>query len=88
MLGVMRGRRFDPGQWRSGQHWKIEHLDAMIGCGIAFHTAFAVFGMNRFAAFDLPGVWQVVPWILPAAIGIPATSLLARHYRRRAAAVA
>jgi len=88
MLEVIRGRRYDAEQWRTGQRWKIEHLGAMIGCGIAFHTAFAVFGMNRFAAFDLPGVWQVVPWILPAAIGIPATSLLARHYRRQVAAAA
>lgn len=80
MLRLMRARRLKPMQW------KTEHLGAMIGCGIAFHTAFAVFGMTRIAALDLPGVWQVVPWILPAAIGIPATSLLTRHYRRQAVA--
>jgi len=86
MLRVMRGQRFDSGQWRTFQYWKIEHLSAMIGCGIAFHTAFAVFGMTQFTAFDLAGVWQVLPWIVPAAIGIPATLMLAQRYRHQASA--
>lgn len=77
ILAVLNGRRAGPGQW------KLEHLNALIGCGVAFHTAFAVFGMSRFVALDLPGVWQVLPWILPAAIGLPAGFIWTRYYRRR-----
>lgn len=77
VLAVISGQRSEPGLW------KLEHLNAMLGCGIAFHTAFAVFGMNRLTDYQLPGVWQVVPWILPAAIGIPATSLWMRRERAK-----
>lgn len=82
ILAVLNGRRAGPGQW------KLEHLNALLGCGIAFHTAFAVFGMGRFLPVQLPGAWQVLPWILPAAIGIPASIIWTRYYRRRAAPAA
>ena len=78
IMAVLDGRRAGPGQW------KLEHLNALLGCGIAFHTAFAVFGMSRFLPVQLPGAWQVLPWILPAAIGIPASIIWTRYYRRRA----
>lgn len=81
ILAVLKGRRDGPGQW------KLEHLNALLGCGIAFHTAFAVFGLNRITSIDLPGAWQVLPWILPAAIGIPASMIWTRYYRRQAASV-
>lgn len=61
--------------------WLYEHLGAMIGAGIAFHTAFAVFGANQMFNYSLTGFWQVIPWIAPAVIGIPATQLWVRHYR-------
>lgn len=61
--------------------WLYEHLGAMIGAGIAFHTAFAVFGANQMFSYSLQGFWQVIPWVAPAAIGIPATQLWVRHYR-------
>jgi hypothetical protein len=77
ILAVIGGRRAEPGQW------KLEHLNALLGCGVAFHTAFAVFGMNRILPLDLPGTWQVLPWILPAAIGLPAAALMTRYYRRQ-----
>lgn len=80
VLRVINGQRVEPGLW------KIEHLGAMLGCGIAFHTAFAVFGMNHFLPFRLDGIWQVIPWVLPAAIGIPASRIWARRERERFAA--
>jgi len=64
--------------------WLYEHLGAMLGTGIAFHTAFAVFGVNRLLQFELPGMLMVIPWLLPAALGIPASMLWKRHYRRKA----
>ncbi len=67
----------------SRHQWLYEHLGGMIGAGIAFHTAFAVFGSREFFGYNLEGWVGVVPWILPAAIGIPATVIWTRFYRRR-----
>ncbi len=67
----------------SPRAWMYEHLGAMIGAGIAFHTAFAVFGSTRFFDIGLTGWVAVIPWVLPAAIGIPATILWTRHFRRK-----
>lgn len=65
--------------------WLYEHLSAMLGAGIAFHTAFAVFGANQLFDYALEGAWQVVPWIAPAAIGIPATHWWIHRYRKGSA---
>jgi len=63
--------------------WWYQHMGAMLGAGIAFHTAFLVFGSARLFGLQLSGPWQVVPWLLPSAIGIPATVLWVRYYKRR-----
>ncbi len=63
--------------------WMYEHLGAMFGAGIAFHTAFAVFGSSRLFELSLPGFWQVLPWILPTLIGVPATIIWTNIYKRR-----
>jgi hypothetical protein len=68
--------------------WLYEHLGAMLGAGIAFHTAFAVFGVNQLLDFQLPGLLALIPWLLPTALGIPAIVLWTRHYRRHPAAPA
>ena len=67
----------------SPRQWLYEHLGGMLGAGIAFHTAFAVFGSTRIFEFQLPGVWKVVPWILPAALGIPASFFWTRFYQKK-----
>lgn len=71
-----------------GTHdWMLEHMDAMLGAGIAFHTAFAVFGARSLTQPLLAGTGlELIPWILPTLIGIPAISLWKRSYRRRLAA--
>ena len=71
------------GSLPSPRQWMYEHLGAMIGAGIAFHTAFAVFGINRLVSLRIDGALAVVPWILPAAIGIPASVIWARHYQKK-----
>jgi len=63
--------------------WFYEHMGATIGAGIALHTAFAVFGARRLFALEPNGFWGVLPWFLPAAIGLVASALLERHYRRQ-----
>lgn len=79
-IGILRYLTQPP---RSPKQWMYEHLGGMLGAGIAFHTAFAVFGSGRIFDLDLTGWVQVVPWVLPAAIGIPATAIWTRHYRAK-----
>ena len=77
MLQMMR----HPGTEHMG--WFYSHMGSMIGGGIAFHTAFAVFGAQRLWDYSLEGALGIVPWILPALIGIPGTMLATRHYKRK-----
>jgi hypothetical protein len=85
-IGVLQGRQMIVQMTRPQSErmaWYYAHMGNMIGAGIAFHTAFAVFGSGRIFDLDLPGAWQVLPWVLPAAIGIPANRILETRYRRR-----
>ena len=63
--------------------WLYSHLGSMLGGGIAFHTAFAVFGVQRLVVYNLPGSFALLPWLLPTIIGVPAIIAWQRHYRRR-----
>lgn len=79
-FGNLRYMNNAPG---SPRVWMYEHLGAMIGGGIAFHTAFAVFGSSQLFNIGLTGWVAVIPWVLPAAIGIPASLLWTRYYQRK-----
>ncbi|MBT8131902.1 MAG: hypothetical protein KJO35_06515 [Gammaproteobacteria bacterium] len=79
-LGMLRYISRPPATPRA---WLYEHLGSMIGGGIAFHTAFAVFGVNRLFDIGLNGWVAAIPWVAPAALGIPATIIWSRHYRRK-----
>lgn len=78
--GALRYARRPPASRMA--HW-YEHMGAMIGGGIAFHTAFAVFGIQRFIDYSLEGLLGLMPWILPTLIGVPATMIWVRHYRKK-----
>ncbi|GAB4191370.1 MAG: hypothetical protein Tsb002_19950 [Wenzhouxiangellaceae bacterium] len=78
ILRILNGHREHPRQWLT------EHLGAMLGCGIAYHTAFFVFGASRLFSEILNGWMVVLPWILPALIGIPAIVWWSRRYRQPA----
>ncbi len=85
-IGFLSGRgmlEYYRGTDPSRRAWLYEHLGAMIGAGIAFHTAFAVFGSRQFLAWEPEGLIGVLPWILPTLVGLPASALWARHYRKR-----
>ena len=79
-LGILR---YINSEAPSRRAWMYEHMGAMLGGGIAFHTAFAVFGSSRLFDIGLEGWVAVIPWVAPAAIGIPAIVLWTRHYRRK-----
>lgn len=77
ILKAIKGRRPEK------RAWFYEHMGSMIGTGIAFHTAFAVFGLSRIYDLGLTGFASVIPWILPALIGIPGTFIWTRYYMRK-----
>lgn len=62
--------------------WFYEHMNAMLGAGVAFHTAFLVFGSQRFLDLSQLGAYNWVPWVLPAAIGTLGGALMKRRYLR------
>ncbi len=76
-------RRVISGARTEKKAWFYEHMGAMLGCGIAFHTAFAVFGSRAIFTLSLDGWMQVVPWIAPTLIGIPAAEIWTRYYQRK-----
>lgn len=85
-IGFLSGRgilRFLGTEPTSTHAWFYEHLSSMIGAGIAFHTAFFVFGSTRLFEIGLTGWVAAIPWLAPSAIGIPATLILTSHYRRK-----
>lgn len=61
--------------------WKYQHMGSMLGAGIAAHTAFLVFGAGRFVDSALGS--SVLVWLLPTLIGVPATIIWTRYYRRK-----
>ena len=63
--------------------WWYEHMGAMLGGGIAFHTAFLVLGAARLLPIHLTGAAAVIPWVLPSIVGIPATRIWVTYYRRK-----
>ena len=67
--------------------WFYEHMGSILGTGIAFHTAFAVFGASRLFDLGLSGFAAVIPWIAPTVIGVPAIAIWTRHYRKKFATV-
>jgi hypothetical protein len=62
--------------------WLYKHIECMVGLGIAFHTAFLVFGARRYFPF-MEGPLQMVFWIAPSVIGVAASNAWIRAYQRR-----
>lgn len=85
-IGVLVGRgNLEYARRRPSSHraWWYEHMGSMLGGGVAFHTAFLVIGAGRFLSEYLTGAYAVVPWVLPAIVGIPATRIWIGYYRRK-----
>jgi hypothetical protein len=77
ILKAIQGKRLEK------KAWFYEHMGAMIGTGIAFHTAFAVFGSARIFSLELEGWIAVIPWITPALLGLPAITIWTRYYKKK-----
>ena len=84
IAGYFEDRRFLANPRPTPMAWWYKHMETMGGSGIAFHTAFLVFGGQRlFDGALMQGTWSFLPWILPAAIGIPALHIWTRYYKRK-----
>ena len=60
----------------SPMHWWFEHMNGMLTGCIAATTAFMVVGGGRL------GIWPLVAWLAPVAIGTPAIALWTAYYQR------
>jgi hypothetical protein len=56
--------------------WEREHLTSMLTAGITVHTALLVFGTSTTLGLELTGALAMLPWIAPAAIGLPVIAWL------------
>lgn len=63
--------------------WWYEHMESMLGGGVAFHTAFLVLGAGRMFGIALDGPAAIVPWLLPTVVGVPASAIWVSYYRRK-----
>lgn len=68
---------------REKMGWWYAHMSGMLGAGIAFHTAFLVFGSRVVLDLSVLGPFNWVPWVLPALIGVVGGSRWERFYRRK-----
>ena len=76
-------RRFLANPLPTPMAWWVRHMEFMLTCGIAFHTAFLVFGAGRMFGPYLSGAWRIVPWVLPTLLGVPLMWLWIRAYRAK-----
>ncbi len=85
-IGILTGLpmlRYMNGKIEGPRAWFYEHMSASVGAGIAFHTAFAVFGAQRLFNLSGSGALAFLPWLLPTLIGVPGLMLWQRYYRRK-----
>ena len=54
---------------RMQSNWLAEHLEGMVGTGIAAYTAFLAFGGGTIFSGIFTGPLIAIPWILPTIIG-------------------
>ncbi|MFC3121294.1 hypothetical protein [Agaribacter flavus] len=64
----------------SKKEWLFEHIGSTIGSGIGIYIAFLSFGGRRILQV---GGWEIMFWITPFVIGISASFLATRKYRRQ-----
>lgn len=79
-------RRFYLQPREAKMSWWYKHMECMLGCGVAFHTAGLVFTtrwLQTHWQWHLPGIWQLLPWVMPAAVGVPLTHIWIRSYRKK-----
>ena len=51
-------------------NWLADHIQGLLGTGIAAYTAFFAFGGSRFLGHVFTDQLIIIPWILPTIIGV------------------
>jgi xanthosine utilization system XapX-like protein len=85
-IGLIVGRNVFNYVYRRPQEkmaWWYAHMGAMFGAGIAFHTAFLVFGSREVLDLSILGPFNWVPWVAPGIIGVFGGEYWKNMYRRR-----
>jgi hypothetical protein len=71
------------GHLRRPQHgprdWRAQHITFMLIAGIALHTALGVFFVNGTLGMRLPAPWNLLPWLAPTLVGVPAIFVALRR---------
>ncbi|MCO7224088.1 hypothetical protein [Pleionea sp. CnH1-48] len=62
------------------REWILAHMRGIVGSGIGAYTAFFAFGGRQLFAELLTGNLMVIPWILPAVIGVISMSAFKKKY--------
>jgi len=83
LLNAINGLRYTFKAQVKQREWIIEHFSNILGCGIAVYTAFFAFGGRTYFEQLLPGMWQVLPWVLPGVIGVAMTFLYKPRYQKK-----
>lgn len=65
------------------KHPILTHIECMIGCGIAFHTAALITIANNVLKLQLPGALSLLPWLVPTLVGIPATAIVCAKWAKK-----
>ncbi|MGH7727061.1 MAG: hypothetical protein ACREOU_16685 [Candidatus Eiseniibacteriota bacterium] len=63
--------------------WWYEHMSNMLGAGIAFYTAFLVFGAGRVFGISFEPPLSFLPWLGPTLVGIPVITIWTNKYKRK-----
>jgi hypothetical protein len=85
-LGTWSDLRYVLRPAKERRAWFYKHMECMLSTGIAFYTAFLVFGAGRlyaWAGIELRGAWNLVPWLLPTVVGLPLIARWQRSFRRK-----
>ena len=72
------------GAAREKENWMAEHIEGMIGTGIAAYTAFFAFGGRAYFSSIFDDRVMVIPWILPSIVGTIAIRLAKKKWVREA----
>lgn len=80
ILGFVRMRRFAAQPPTEPRWWMRQHLNAMLGNGVATHIAFLSIGLPRLLPMLQGPLFQNIAWLAPLGVAVLAGAYLSRKY--------
>lgn len=74
-------------QANESANWLMDHIEGMIGTGIAAYTAFLAFGGSRFLSDIFSGPLMAIPWIIPTIVGVITIKVMKKKMAKQTVAV-